>query len=146
MICFENSHRIIHLDWLVQIRTESKVVQNQIRTESKVVQNQIRTESKFVQNTNWESAHFNKTDNREYFMSSSEGVQTIQNWNINWLKTQLTRFIATWKKINWIGFLRCSKFWLIIFFWNYIWRRERSDDSVRICTIKYTLLPNLTYW
>ena len=31
-------------------------------------------------------------DKSEYFMSGPEGVQTIQNWNINWLKTENSEY------------------------------------------------------
>ena len=45
---------------------------------------------------------------------------------------KIKRFLVTWQKFKWIGFLRRCKFLLVVFLWNNLWRRDSWDDSVRI--------------
>ena len=78
-------------------------------------------------------------------MSGPEGVEKIQ-LKYELVENTIRRFLVTWQKINWIGFSRRCKFWLVVFLWSNIWRRERTDDSVIIRTIKSTLLPIVMNW
>ena len=43
---------------------------------------------------------------------------------------KISKFLVTWQKINWIGFSRIQIFWLVVFLWSNLWRRDSWDDSV----------------
>ena len=86
--------------------------------------------------------------NRKNYIFHVRPIRGPNNSNLKYklVEDTIRRFLFTWLKINWIGFLRRCKFWPVVFLWSNLWRRDSWDDSVRICTIKFTQHPIVTNW